>query len=107
MDMASYLSEASSGAERVLIDGETYRLALAYRRGFRDRWEYLFEVSAVAHRAGMFNGSSRIGMMSSTCPGATGTVRRATASRSSMPAAAEPMSISTGMSSRSGISAWG
>ena len=56
MDMASHLSEASSGAERALIDGETYKLALAYRRGFWDRWEYLFEVSAVAHRAGMFDG---------------------------------------------------
>ncbi len=55
MDMASYLSEASSGAERVLIDGETYRQALALRRGFGDRWEYLLEVSAVAHRAGVFD----------------------------------------------------
>ena len=56
MDMASHLIEANSGAERILIDGETYRHSLACRRGFRDRWEYLFEVSAVAHRAGAFDG---------------------------------------------------
>ena len=56
MDMASYLREAGSGAERVVIDGETYRLGLAMRHGFRDRWEYLFDVSAVAHRAGAFDG---------------------------------------------------
>ena len=52
MDMASHLIEASSGAERVLIDGETYRQGLALRHGFGDGWEYLFEVSALSHRAG-------------------------------------------------------
>ena len=38
-----------------LIDGETYRQGLALRHGFRDRWEYLFEVTAVAHRGGVFD----------------------------------------------------
>ena len=47
MDMASHLVEASSGAERVLIDGETHRQGLALRHGFGDGWEYLFEVSAL------------------------------------------------------------
>ena len=56
MDVASHLAEARSGAERVVIDGETYRHALALRHGFRDGWEYLFEVSAVAHRGGAFDG---------------------------------------------------
>ena len=56
MDMASYLSAANAGTERVLIDGETYRQGLALRHGFRDRWEYLFEVTAVAHRGGVFDG---------------------------------------------------
>ena len=55
MDMASYLSAANAGTERVLIDGETYRQGLALRHGFRDRWEYLFEVTAVAHRGGVFD----------------------------------------------------
>ena len=53
--MASYLSAANAGTERVLIDGETYRQGLALRHGFRDRWEYLFEVTAVAHRGGVFD----------------------------------------------------
>ena len=56
MDMASHLAKARSGEERVLIDGETYRHALALRHGFGDGWEYLFEVSAVAHRGGVFDG---------------------------------------------------
>ena len=56
MDMASHLIEASSGAERVLIDGETYRQGLALRHGFGDGWEYLFEASALSHRAGAFDG---------------------------------------------------
>ena len=44
-----------AGTERVLIDGGTYRQGLALRHGFRDRWEYLFEVTAVAHRSGVFD----------------------------------------------------
>ena len=59
MDMASYLSAANAGTERVLIDGETYRQGLALRHGFRGRWEYLFEVTAVA---GCSTSSSKIGM---------------------------------------------
>ncbi len=54
-DIASYLSEDASGAEEILMDGETYRLALAWRRGFRERFEYLLEVSEVAHRGGAFD----------------------------------------------------
>ena len=59
MDMASHLVEASSGAERVLIDGETHRQGLALRHGFGEGWEgweYLFEVSALSHRAGRSDG---------------------------------------------------
>ena len=56
MDLASHLVEASSGAERVLIDGETHRQGLALRHGFGEGWEYLFEVSALSHRAGRLDG---------------------------------------------------
>ena len=56
MDMASHLIEASSGAERVLIDGETYGQGLAMRHGFGDGWEYLFEAAALSHRTGAFDG---------------------------------------------------
>lgn len=55
-DMASYLIEESAGMERVLLDGETYRLALALRSGFRDRWEWFVEAPLIAHRAGAFDG---------------------------------------------------
>ena len=54
-DMASYLVGESSGPERVLLDGETGRLALALRGGFRDRWEWFVEAPLVAHRAGAFD----------------------------------------------------
>ena len=56
MDLASHLVEASSGAERVLIDGETHRQGLALRHGFGEGWAYLFEVSALSHRAGRLDG---------------------------------------------------
>ena len=56
MDLASHLVETSSGAERVLIDGETHRQGLALRHGFGEGWEYLFEVSALSHHAGRLDG---------------------------------------------------
>ena len=56
MDLASHLAEASSGAARVLIDGETHRQGLALQHGFGEGWEYLFEVSALSHRAGRLDG---------------------------------------------------
>ncbi len=55
IDMASYLSAARSKAERILLDGETYRLALAARRGLGRNWEGFLEISAVAHSAGAFD----------------------------------------------------
>ena len=56
VDMASHFSGGSAGAERVLIDGETWRGAVALRHGVRDGWEYLLELSAVSHSAGAFDG---------------------------------------------------
>ncbi len=54
-DTASYLSPAASGSERLLLDGETYRSSLLLRRGFRPRWEYFLELSAVGHHGGLFD----------------------------------------------------
>ena len=56
VDTASYLSSAAAGSERVLLDGETYRTSLMLRRGFRPRWEYFLELSAVGHHGGLFDG---------------------------------------------------
>ena len=56
VDTASHLSSAASGAERLLLDGETYRTSLMLRRGFRPRWEYFLELSAVGHHSGLFDG---------------------------------------------------
>lgn len=55
MDLASHLRAEHSGAERVLIDGETYRQALTLRHGFGDGWEYLLDLSVVSHSAGRFD----------------------------------------------------
>ncbi|MDE0204974.1 MAG: DUF3187 family protein [Candidatus Tectomicrobia bacterium] len=46
---------APPGAERILIDVETYRQALALRLGLRERWELLVEVAALAHVGGAFD----------------------------------------------------
>ncbi|MCY3728058.1 MAG: DUF3187 family protein [Nitrospira sp.] len=55
VDTASYLSSAASGSERLLLDGETYRTSLMLRRGFRPRWEYFLELSAVGYHGGVFD----------------------------------------------------
>ncbi len=55
VDTASYLSIAASGSERLLLDGETYRTSFMLRRGFRPRWEYFLELSAVGHHGGLFD----------------------------------------------------
>ena len=54
-DIASHLVGEGSGSEHILLDGETYRLALALRGGFRDRWEWFAEAPIVAHRTGVFD----------------------------------------------------
>ena len=56
LDIASHMKGAESGSERLSIDGETYRQALALRHGFRDGWEALLELSAVSHAPGVFDG---------------------------------------------------
>ena len=55
-DMASHLRSGQAGAERVLMDGETYRQALSWRQGLGQGWEYFLEIPAVAHSAGVFDG---------------------------------------------------
>ena len=47
---------ARSGPERLFVDGETWRQALALRRGFGDGWEALLELSVVSHVPGVFDG---------------------------------------------------
>ena len=54
-DIASHLVGEGAGSEHILLDGETYRLALALRGGFRDRWEWFAEAPIVAHRTGVFD----------------------------------------------------
>ena len=56
VDTASYLNAAVSRSEWLLLDGETYRSSLMLRRGFRSRWEYFLELSAVGHHGGVFDG---------------------------------------------------
>ena len=56
MDIASHMTGARSGSERVFTDGETYRQAVALRHGFQDGWESLFEISVVSHVPGVFDG---------------------------------------------------
>ena len=56
MDMASHMLSARSGSESLVLDGETWRPSLSLRHGARDGWDYTLEVSAVSHRAGVFDG---------------------------------------------------
>ena len=56
VDIASHLNSGRAGEERILMDGETYRQALSWRQGLGQGWEYFFEVPAVAHSTGAFDG---------------------------------------------------
>ena len=56
LDIASHMGEARSGQEKLWMDGETSRYALAVRRGFQDSWEYLLELSVISHNAGVSDG---------------------------------------------------
>ena len=56
LDIASHMNGAQSGSERLSIDGETYRQALALRHGFGDGWEAVLELSVVSHAPGVFDG---------------------------------------------------
>ena len=58
-DMASHMVSAQSETEQMLTDGETYRQAVALRHGLGNGWETLFEVSAVSHARGVFDGFIR------------------------------------------------
>ncbi len=55
-DVASHMTFAQSGAERLLVDGETYRQSVALRYGLSDGWEGILEVSMVSHTRGVFDG---------------------------------------------------
>ncbi len=56
LDIASHMDAAASGSERLSADGETWRPSLAVRRGLAEGWEYWFELSAVSHNKGAFDG---------------------------------------------------
>ena len=56
LDLASHLDTAASATERLSIDGETWRPSLTVRRGLAEGWEYWFELSAVSHNRGVFDG---------------------------------------------------
>ena len=56
LDIASHMKGAGSGSERLFVDGETYRQALALRHGFGDGWEAMLELSVVSHALGVFDG---------------------------------------------------
>ena len=55
LDMASHLRVGDSGAEQVMIDGETYRQSLTLRQGLGNGWEYLLDLAFVSHSAGHFD----------------------------------------------------
>ena len=56
LDIASHMKGARSGSERLFVDGETWRQALALRHGLGDGWEALLELSVVSHVPGVFDG---------------------------------------------------
>ncbi len=54
-DIASLSSRSSNGDERIELDGETYRLTLAARRGIGNDFEVGMEIPYVMHREGFLD----------------------------------------------------
>ena len=55
VDAASYLAEHASERESLIIDGETYRTSLTYRRGFGKRFEAFVDLPVLVHTGGVFD----------------------------------------------------
>jgi hypothetical protein len=54
-DLASSFTRNNRGGEDILLDGETYRFALALRRGIGERLEVGLEIPFVMHREGFLD----------------------------------------------------
>jgi hypothetical protein len=54
-DIASNFTADSRSGESILLDGESYRLALALRYGFSERLEFGLEIPYVLHRQGFLD----------------------------------------------------
>jgi hypothetical protein len=55
-DVANNSIQSDSDGERIRLDGETYRLALIWKRGITANWQVGIEVPLLAHRKGWMDG---------------------------------------------------
>jgi hypothetical protein len=55
-DMANNSIQSDSDSERIRLDGETYRLALIWKRGITADWQVGIELPYLAHREGWMDG---------------------------------------------------
>jgi SAM-dependent methyltransferase len=56
LDLANNSVDRSTGSESVILDGETYALVLAMRRGFSETWEAGVDLPWVSHQGGVLDG---------------------------------------------------
>ncbi|MES9993496.1 MAG: DUF3187 family protein [Candidatus Thiodiazotropha sp.] len=55
-DVANNSIESDADGERIRLDGESYRLALIWRRGLASAWQIGIELPLLAHRDGVMDG---------------------------------------------------
>lgn len=55
LDITNNSIEEDDGAQRVVLDGETYRASVVYRRGFTERLEAGLVVPFLTHQRGVFD----------------------------------------------------
>ncbi|MEW8027370.1 MAG: DUF3187 family protein [Candidatus Thiodiazotropha sp.] len=55
-DIANNSIQSDSDGERIRLDGETYRLALIWKRGIAEDWQIGIELPYLTHRKGVMDG---------------------------------------------------
>ena len=55
LDISNHSKTSDTADELIVLDGETYRLAMSYRRGLGDGWQASVELPIIAHRPGVMD----------------------------------------------------
>jgi hypothetical protein len=55
LDSSNHSKTSDTPREQIILDGETYRTAMIYRRGLGDGWQVTVELPVIAHRSGIMD----------------------------------------------------
>jgi hypothetical protein len=55
VDLTNHSKRSETSSESIILDGESYRTALIYRRGMADGWQLGMELPLISHRSGFMD----------------------------------------------------